>query len=599
MRPRWAPFAVAGAVWAAAAAAQPPAGPTTWDGRHPIGRIAATIVHFVPADRVPLPDWRARAEWYARRIEAFHAREFQGRSILTAHVVEEPLVSRLPTAALRGGDANAIFFRTLSEADERLAFARERQGDAFPVLVVLSDVNWRPLDDFQRLAPTPSGFRFEGTLLTDGPSGGGIHVPGAAAGGARATYLADAGKGWGLVSGDGWRVPYRGSDCVVYHEGVGHAIGLPHPPADDANVMSFGQYRATLGQSWVDPDQKKTLGWVPADGFEAARHALFSGLTGAVVPATPRPGQPVSLRLGLPADLPVTDVRVEIQTSLRGPWLSIPVPATAERDGMVPLGGFDRPCPVAWRARLRRAEPIGTADDSAELWGYFQVRTDPGTPPPPVGIEPLDRDEFPAVSSGDRPAVDLLAAVDPLRDAVAGEWTLAAAGEEGGPRLTAPKAFGARLELPTVPPEAYRLTVIAEPLDEPDGLILGQRAGASRFVALLGFTPQAEQIGALENVDGGNVADAANPTRFAAELFSRGRPATIEVVVRSGSVRVDVDGSTRIDWRGDPGSLTLSEYWATPHAERLFLGAYDCRWRFHRVTLEPLAATVRQDAETR
>jgi hypothetical protein len=594
-----AAVAVAAALLAVSAAAQPPAEPTTWDGRHPIGRIAATIVYFVPADRVPLPDWRSRAEWYARRIEAFHAREFEGRSVLTATVVAEPLVSRLPTAALRAGDANAIFFRTLGEADERLSFARERRGDAFPVLVVLSDINWRPLDDFQRLAPTPTGFRFEGSLAPEDPSAGAVHVPGAAAGGARATYLADAGKGWGLVSGDGWRVPYRGSDCVVYHEGVGHAIGLPHPPADDANVMSFGQYRATLGQSWVDPDQKKTLGWEPVAGFDAARHALFSGLTGAVEPATPRPGQPVTLRLGLPAHLPVTDVRVEIQTALRGPWLSIPVPATAVRDGAIPLGGFDRPCPVAWRARLRRATPIGTADDAAELWGYFQVRTDPGMPPPAVDIDPLDSAEFPAVAAGDRPATDLLAAVDPTRDAVAGEWTLMPAGAEGGVRLTAPKAFGARLELPTIPPEEYRLTVIAEPLDEPDGLILGQRAGDSRFVVLLGFTPQEEQIGALENVDGGNVAAPANPTRFVAELFARGRPATIEVVVRSGGVRVDVDGRTRIDWRGDAGSLSLSDYWTTPHAERLFLGAYDCRWRFHRATIEPLGEVGPQRADSR
>jgi hypothetical protein len=62
------------------------------------------------------------------------------------------------------------------------------------------------------------------------------------------------------------------------------------------------------------------------------------------------------------------------------------------------------------------------------------------------------------------------------------------------------------------------------------------------------------------------------------------------VSVTAGGVRVDVDGRTRIDWHGDPGSLSLSEYWSTPHADRLFLGAYDCRWRFHRVSLEPLPA---------
>ena len=227
-------------------AAEPAPALATWDGRHPITRIEATVVYFVPADRTALVDWRARAEWFARRIEAFHAREFEGTSALVARVEELPLVSRQSTAALREGNADAIFFRTLREADERLSFAREARG-AFPVLVVLSDINWRPLDDFHRLAPRGTGWEFEGALSPDG-----IHVPGAASGGARATYLADAGKGWGLVSADGWRVPYRGSDCVVYHEGVGHAIGLPHPQQPTADVMSQGQYRVTLGQSWVD-----------------------------------------------------------------------------------------------------------------------------------------------------------------------------------------------------------------------------------------------------------------------------------------------------------------------------------------------------------
>jgi len=579
---RAAAFAGAALCSLALVAAEPAPSLTTWDGRHPIARIEATVVHFVPADREVLPDWRERAEWFARRIEAFHAREFQGRSELVARVEEAALVSRLPTAALREGDADAIFFRTLREADERLSFARET-GAAFPVLVVLSDINWRPLDDFHRLSPRGAGWEFEGTLSPEG-----IHGPGAASGGARATYLAEAGKGWGLVSADGWRVPYRGSDCVVYHEGVGHAIGLPHPDGAAADVMSLGQYRVTLGQSWVDDAQKRRLGWQPVARFDAAAHALFSSFTAAPEPAVPRPGQPVALRLGLPEGLAVTAPVVEIQTALRGPWTTVAVPATALADGVVPLGRFDRPCPVAWRARVRRAQPQGTADDAAELWGYFQVRSEPGTPPLPTDVDPLDR----AVPAGaaDTPPVDLLAAVDPPRDAVSGTWSLEPAGDDGGARLTAPRQFGARVELPTVPPAAYRLTVIAEPLDDPDGLILGQRAGDARFVVLLGFTPEGAQLGALENVAGGNVAAPDNPTRFAAELFARGRPATVVVSVTAGGVRVDVDGRTRIDWHGNPGSLSLSEYWSTPHADRLFLGAYDCRWRFHRVSLEPLPA---------
>lgn len=60
--------------------------------------------------------------------------------------------------------------------------------------------------------------------------------------------------------------------------------------------------------------------------------------------------------------------------------------------------------------------------------------------------------------------------------------------------------------------------------------------------------------------------------------------------MRRDGVEVKVDGRTLIDWRGDPARLSLAEYWMTPTADALFLGAYDCRYRFHRVTLEPLEA---------
>ena len=48
------------------------------------------------------------------------------------------------------------------------------------------------------------------------------------------------------------------------------------------------------------------------------------------------------------------------------------------------------------------------------------------------------------------------------------------------------------------------------------------------------------------------------------------------------------DGRRWIDWRADAGRLSLSDYWRTPRDEALFLGAYDCRYRYSRVTLTPL-----------
>lgn len=573
-----------------ARAAEAP-GLTTWDGRHSIDAIRATVVYFVPSDRQPLPDWRERVEWLCERVRRFHHREFAGRSRLVTTIHPEPFRSAASTAALRVGDGDATFFRTLSEVDRAIDVGRD-PDDAFPVLLVLSDINWRPLDDFSRQSPAGQAWKFDGALAD-----GGLHVPGAAAGGSRAVYLADRGRGWGLVSGDGWRVPCRGSDCVVYHEGIGHAIGLPHPEPADGSVMSVGQYRSALAQSWVEAGQKKRLGFT-ADANAPAADPVFDTFTATPEPAVPRPGESVALRLS-PVDLIPPGLRVEVQTSLRGPWTSVPVDAEALREGLVSLGRFDRPCGVGWRvtgptpkidteAGDDAGRGPGDGPSAATAWGYFQVRLTPEAPPPPVDVDPTDRPAAtlpgPAAAS-----VDLLALVDPRRDGVAGEWTEHEV--DGRRELLAPKAFGARIELPYAPPEAYRLTLIVEPLDEPNGLTIGLRSGEHRFLALLGFGDAGRRVSALENIDGRNVAD--NPTRIDGDVFRKNLPAEIVVDVAAAGVTVTVDGRPWIDWEGKPERLSLSDYWQTPRKEALFLGAYDCRYRILRATLEPLAGAGR------
>lgn len=550
----------------------------TWDGRHSIRSIEVTIVYFVPQDRRPLPDWRDRVDYFARRIEKFHDREFNGQSKLDAHVRDEPFRSRHTTAELRVGDANRIFFKTLEEVDKAINFGRSDDG-AFPILLVFSDVNWRPLDDFYRLSVgADGGLKFEGTY-----SGDGRHVPGAKAGGARATYLSDRGVGWGLVSADGWRVPYRGSDCVAYHEGVGHPIGLPHTDRADANVMSLGQYQGWISESWVDEDQKRKLGWTPPETPLDRSRDLFSTFRASTKPRGPRPGEPVSLTFDWPAGAKIGLLKVEYQTELLGPWRE--VDWGLGPDGAPPrsvsLGAFGEPTPVSYRAAVLTPDL-----EVAEVWGYFQVRSDPkANPEPPEADRPAlveaEAATPPEWTLSDQLAdreINLLEEVDPARDAVQGEWTL----KDG--QLESPKQYGARIELPADAPREYLLTVVAEPLDAPHGLILGQRSGDHRFLVLLDYASGDSRQSAIENVDGRNVG---NETTFRDNLFQKGKPSKIVVAVREWGVRVLVDGAAVIDWKGDPDQLTLSDYWKTPRP-LLFLGAYDCRYKFRRVGLAPL-----------
>lgn len=551
----------------------------TWDGRHSIQQIDVRVVYFVPKDRAPLPDWRDRVDYFRRRIEQFHLREFQGQSTLATSRPDEPFISDLTTGELREGDGDAIFFRTLREVDARLDFAPDPPGDGetrpFPILLVLSEINWRPLDDFYRLKPGLDGPEFEGNYHA------GQHFPGAESGGARATYLAREGKGWGLVSADGWRVPYRGSDCVVYHEGCGHTVGLPHPEPGNGSVMSLGQYQGWISESWLDRDQKARLGWSPPETEPELTQDLFTHFRALPDPVVPQPGEAAGLHLDWPAGAIVRSLRVRVQTDVHGPWVELggwdgrnaePPPQRVE------LGRFDRPAPVSYRVDAQLAD-----GQTVEQWGYFQVRAAPDVAVIPD--RPLPELAAPVSVGGTDPLpdlaseIDLLSAIDPMRDAVRGDWHMV----DG--RLESPKQYGARLEIPVAVPAAYELTIITEPLDAPNALNLGQVMDGRQFVVLLNYAPMDQTLNAIENVDGRNVGNFT--TRHGA-LLKQGRLSLIQVRVEPGRVRAIVDGCRVIDWTGDASRLSLSDYWSTPNKDRLLLGAYDCRYRFHRVTLRSL-----------
>ncbi len=547
----------------------------TWDGKHDISKIEVTVVYFVPSDRPPLKDWRDRVDYFCNRIEQFHSREFDGQSVMKTVVHQEPLISESTTKQLRQGDANAIFFKTLQEADRRLEFA---SGDrsAFPILLVLSEINWQPLDDFYRLKPQDGGLVFEGQDIN------GQHFPGAAAGGARATYLSDRGVGWGLVSADGWRVPYRGSDCVIYHEGCGHTVGLPHPEPIDGSVMGVGQYQGWISESFLNKEQKIRLGWEPVASLETAQMALFTNFRAIPDPVNPKPDEAVALKLDWPDAAIVKSLRVRYQTAIESPWVEVPLEWSGNAPKLATLGAFDRATPISYR--------IDAALDNgatAEIWGYLQVQNDSNSRPQPLSLS-ADLITQSTTESSDSPPVsgdlvgqeiNLLEMIDPANCWSHGEWVM----EDG--KLLSPKQYAARLELPYSPPAEYRMTVIAEPLDTPQALLLGQRSGENRFATLFSFGEPENYQSAIENIDGQNVG---NESTFTGAIFRANQLSQIIVTVRKDRVVMSVDGHVIVNWTGSASQLSLSGYWGTPDETSLFLGAYDCRFRFHRITLQPL-----------
>ncbi len=368
--------------------------------------IDATVVYFVPKGRTPLVDWRDRVDYHVRRLVEFHARELTGQSELRATVVAEPVCSALTSDELRLGDPTFTFMQTIGEVERTLGFARARVG--FPVLIVLSDINWHELDDFWRVRMTDEGPVFDGVVV------GGCHVPGSPAGGSRATYVPERGVGLALVSADGWRVPYRGSDCVVYHEGIGHAIGLPHPEQADGSVMSHAQYRGELRESWLAGADKRALGWTPSSP------PVIATLRARVEPAVPRPGESIALHCSWPAGARIASGTVAWQCDLRGPWTTHPLAAGAPLLA-VPLPSFATPSPVSYRIA---AQLVDGRD--VDAWGYFQVRVAPDEaplPPEPPALAPaLPGDVVRVIATRRAGASDLVIACPAYALRAPGEW---------------------------------------------------------------------------------------------------------------------------------------------------------------------------------
>ncbi|VTR99302.1 hypothetical protein [Tuwongella immobilis] len=336
---------------------------TTYDGRHDLRKIELSVVYFVPKDRKPLPDWRDRVDYYIKRVVEFHKRELDGISTVVPVIHPKPLVSEFESSHFRRGDQNQTFFSTMEAVRNQLPWKPDRKN-GFPVLLVLSDINWRELDDFRRVRLVDGKEVHEGNIARNGR-----HFPGAESGGSRATYIGRPGYGMGLVSADGWRVPYSGSDCVIYHEGLGHSIGLPHPDPIDDTVMGTAQYRFWINQATLNTEQKKKLGWKPLDKPIDRSKELFTNFSATPTPNVPRVGQDVQLVMAWPNEAKLKSVRLRVQTDLFGEWNAVPVEIGAKLPERIRLGRWEKPTPVSYRIDVEL-----TDGQTAEIWGYFQVK---------------------------------------------------------------------------------------------------------------------------------------------------------------------------------------------------------------------------------
>lgn len=190
--------------------------------------------------------------------------------------------------------------------------------------------------------------------------------------------------------------------------------------------------------------------------------------------------------------------------------------------------------------------------------------------------------------------IDVLARIDPQRDAANGTWLKDNRG------LYSPRGSSfAGLRLPIAVPEEYALTIVAE---RPIGwngmlpaLVVGLAAVPAQFVAIVDW----EETTGLEPLDGKPAPDNES-TAHCGSLFRDGHASVATYIVRRERVEILFDGRQVVSWTGDYRRFRDGGAWGTRTNSplRLFLGTH-CDWHFKAIQLTPLtdAKTASADAQ--
>ena len=274
--------------------------------------IDVQVVYFLPKDSTPLTDWHDCIEYLMKRAQKFHNREFSGQSQFNYSIYAEPFISSAAIAALPKDDVNKFYWQMINEVwhSGKLKF----QADAFPIILLLSDNNFSPsYNDWTReCSGVGCVFPDQHSKCAGFVNSNGEDRPGSRCGGSRSVFWPQKHIGLGLVTADGWRVPLLGSDCVVYHEGIGHSIGLPHPEPINNSVMGLAQYQGGIHKTWIDEDQKLALGWknpgLPAD------NSLFSTFNISHSPQRPSATDTVHITASFPKRFKIKKIEAAIST---------------------------------------------------------------------------------------------------------------------------------------------------------------------------------------------------------------------------------------------------------------------------------------------
>lgn len=173
-------------------------------------------------------------------------------------------------------------------------------------------------------------------------------------------------------------------------------------------------------------------------------------------------------------------------------------------------------------------------------------------------------------------AVNLLGQIQPKRDAINGDWRLAAGGLSISP---AASAVAYRIAVPVAPPEEYDVEATIEMKEGEGEVIIGLVAGGHQFGIVF------ESLTGVSLVDG--QPHYSNPTAVPGRVFAAKKPRTIVCAIRKTGLAVYVDNTRHLVWEGDWKNVTIGAGYRPPAQNHLFLSVANAPHFVSKLVLYP------------
>jgi hypothetical protein len=184
-----------------------------------------------------------------------------------------------------------------------------------------------------------------------------------------------------------------------------------------------------------------------------------------------------------------------------------------------------------------------------------------------------------------RGAINLLPAIDPKADAVAGDWTMS----DGGLLCRSEGNFP-RIEIPYQPPEEYDFRITFTRLEGAESVTQMLSRSTQSFAWIMGGW--GDRVFGFELL-GGRSGDNNPTTVKVPACIENGRPNTSVVEVRNGSVRACLNGVPMAQWRTDYQDMASSTNWKLRDPKLLGIGCLRCSVLFERVEVREVTGKGR------